>query len=167
MAGKRQAEGFSHVVHPFKFPSATGITPALSRGRKGEQDAVRKFVVPPIHGFENLSSFGGKYGESKVWLTSRYQEVTSRKGKKKGWQTERFGPPSTSRSQSIQGVTWRFLKDVRTTIPLQKREDKTLDERELDGMYDDMDYEKLLMELDAEDLRKQYVKFQQIQRVVT
>jgi len=26
---------------------------------------------------------------------------------------------------------------------------------------------RLLMELDAEDLRKQYVKFQQIQRVVT
>eukprot|EP00960_Hanusia_phi_P072341 767766-Hanusia_phi.AAC.2 len=33
MSGKRQAEDFSHFVHPFKFPSATGITPAVSPSR--------------------------------------------------------------------------------------------------------------------------------------
>jgi len=67
--GSQMVDGeFTYDVHPFRFPSATGITPRLvSSGAATPQRA-------PLGMFSQnkaLSSFGSKFDKSQQWLTPR------------------------------------------------------------------------------------------------
>lgn len=76
-AGSALADGeFTFDVHPFRFPSATGLTPKLITGRG--LDSLSPRSRAPLGMFSKntaFSSFGGKFGDSKQWLTPR-GEVT-------------------------------------------------------------------------------------------
>jgi hypothetical protein len=59
-------------VHPFRFASATGLTPKLVTAKVSGETSPRERL--PLGMFSKnaaLSSFGGKFGESKHWLTPR------------------------------------------------------------------------------------------------
>jgi hypothetical protein len=63
---------FTHDVHPFRFASATGLTPKLVTAKASGETCPRERL--PLGMFSKnaaLSSFGGKFGESKHWLTPR------------------------------------------------------------------------------------------------
>ena len=72
-AGSALSEGdFFYDVHPFRFPSATGITPKLITARAPGEFTPRD--RQPLGLFSKnaaLSSFGGKFGDSTQWLTPR------------------------------------------------------------------------------------------------
>lgn len=63
---------FTYDVHPFRFASATGLTPKLVTAKVSGETSPRERL--PLGMFSKnaaLSSFGGKFGESKHWLTPR------------------------------------------------------------------------------------------------
>ena len=65
---------FTYDVHPFRFPSATGITPKLVTGRSTATPRERE--REPLGMFSKntaISTFGGRFGDSKQWLTPRGQ----------------------------------------------------------------------------------------------
>lgn len=72
-AGSQQlSEGdFSYDVHPFRFPSATGLTPKLVTGRATGGTPRDRQPLGLFSKNTALSSFGGKYGDSTQWLTPR------------------------------------------------------------------------------------------------
>ena len=123
-------------MHPLRFPSATGLTAKLVSARGSGQGTPRDRA--PLGMFsQNVaqSSFGGKYGESKQWLTPRGEvgrQFTPRNLARhsnrhpSGSQTERgrdrradrradrdLPAPAARRKglQNVQGVTWRFLRE--------------------------------------------------------
>jgi hypothetical protein len=71
-AGSQLSEGdFSYDVHPFRFPSATGITPKLVVGRAAGGTPRERQPLGLFSKNTALSSFGGKFGDSTQWLTPR------------------------------------------------------------------------------------------------
>lgn len=72
-AASALSEGeFTYDVHPFRFPSATGLTPKLVTGRSTATPRDRD--REPLGMFSkntSISTFGGRFGHTKQWLTPR------------------------------------------------------------------------------------------------